>query len=424
MSQLDSWMAKKMQLPLEQLQRQQITQWQLQELNQLLRWCKEHSSYYKAYPAELQSLTELTALPFLDGATIAEQGSRLVCVSQSDISRVVTMQTSGTSGRSKRLYFSEADQQLTVDFFACGLSELHQPGDRCMVWMPGNRPGGMSDLIQRALRTLYVTPVPCDYQATFAETARLLREQQITTMVGSPVQVLSLARYLKHYQLPHTVRAVLVSSDYLSETVRSAITDALGCAVYNHYGITEGGLGFSMECEQHTGLHIRENDLLVEIIDPSTGQVLPDGQWGELVFTTLTRRAMPLIRYRSGDKARILPAPCECGSVVRRMDKIGGRIQQLQQRYCMSALDEALFCLPQLVDYRAQYSAATKKLTLQLLLTEAWTACAAAVRTTVQPMLCCGDTLEVQAEVLTRRNYQTVRSLYPAKRKVWMEGRE
>ncbi len=77
---------------------------------------------------------------------------------------------------------------------------------------------------------------------------------------------------------------MLVSSDYLPETVRKALEATLHCTVYDHYGITEAGLGFSIECEMHQGLHIRENDLLVEIIDCQTNLPVADGQWGELVL--------------------------------------------------------------------------------------------------------------------------------------------
>ena len=421
MSRLDGYMAKQFHIAPEQLSRSVIEAKQLGAVNQLLQWCKSHSGYYDDYPEQLQSLDEITMLPFLTAQTLAEHCQELVCVSQSEISRVVTMQTSGTSGLQKRLYFSEADQQLTVDFFACGLSELNEPGDRCMILMPGHRPGGMSYLIGQALEQIGAIPVPCGYDKTFAEMAELLQQQQVTTMVGSPVQILSLARYLRHYQLPHRIKAVLVSSDYLPETVRHAIEETLHCDVYDHYGITEAGLGFSIECECHQGLHMRENDLLVEIIEPQTLQPVPDGQWGEMVFTTLTRRAMPLIRYRTGDKARLLAEPCACGSIVKRMDKIPGRIQQLEDCYCMPVLDELLFQLPQVMDYQARYSSVKKQLHLHLLLTENVMHLEQKVDTLLRSVLQKGDTLQLTMNVLCEINRYAVKSLYAAKRKLIRE---
>lgn len=420
MSRLDGWMAQKLGILPEQLDRSVIEQQQLTELNKLLQWCRSRSTYYRDYPEQLQSLSELTTLPFLTGTDLVEHGQQLVCVSQSEISRVVTMQTSGTSGRSKRLFFSQADQQLTIDFFACGLSELNHTGDRCMILMPGNRPGGMSHLIQQALLQIRVVPVPCGNDVSFAHMARLLAVHRVSTMVGSPVQILSLARYLQHYQLPHSIKAVLVSSDYLPESVRRAIADTLHCAVYDHYGITEGGLGFSIECEQHQGLHIRENDLLVEIINPDTGMPVADGQWGELVFTTLTRRAMPLIRYRTGDKVRLLATPCACGSVVKRMDKIGGRLAQLAESYTITELDERIFQLPSVVDYQVHYQKAQHQLTLYVLLTEPLSQWKDAIETLLQPVLQQGDTLLVEGEMLPEQQTE-IGSFYQAKRKIMVE---
>jgi phenylacetate-CoA ligase len=80
-----------------------------------------------------------------------------------------------------------------------------------------------------------------------------------------------------------------------------------------------------VECAARQGYHWREADLYFEIVDPVTGQPLPDGEAGEIVFTTLTRQGMPLIRYRTGDISRFLPGPCACGAVLRRLATIQGR---------------------------------------------------------------------------------------------------
>ena len=421
MSKLDGYIAEQFHIEPEKLSRTVIEQEQLKRLNELLAWCKQNSTYYTSYPDSLSALDELCTLPFLTPQMLAEWHPKLVCVSQSEISRIVTMQTSGTSGLQKRLYFSEDDQQLTVDFFACGLSELNVPGDRCMILMPGNRPGGMSYLIGKALEKIGAVPVFCGNDKPFAEMAEQIHRERVNTMVGSPVQILSLARYMAYYQLPHTIKAVLVSSDYLPETVRSAIEQTLHCHVYDHYGITEAGLGFSIECECHQGLHIRENDLLVEIIHPETGLSVPDGECGEMVFTTLTRRAMPLIRYRTGDKARILAEPCVCGSVVKRMDKIAGRMQQLHALYSMPVLDEILFQLSQIIDYQACFDDKNRQLCLTILLSDDTETIEEAVNSLLKSVLQDGHTIAVHCELLNDANRYSAKSLYAAKRNVMVE---
>ena len=87
------------------------------------------------------------------------------------------------------------------------------------------------------------------------------------------------------------------------------------------------GLGGGVECEAHLGYHLREADLYFEIIDPNTGRLVPAGEYGEVVFSTLTRRGMPLIRYRLGDRCRFLPGRCPCGSGLRLMERVSGRFE-------------------------------------------------------------------------------------------------
>jgi phenylacetate-CoA ligase len=96
--------------------------------------------------------------------------------------------------------------------------------------------------------------------------------------------------------------------------------------VYNSYGLSEMcGPGVAFECECQAGLHVWEDHFYPEIVDPHTGKVLPEGERGELVLTTLTREAMPLIRYRTRDLTRFLPGKCPCGRTHRRIDRITGR---------------------------------------------------------------------------------------------------
>ena len=108
------------------------------------------------------------------------------------------------------------------------------------------------------------------------------------------------------------------------------------------------GLGGAVTCQAHAGMHLRENHVIAEIID-GEGTVLPTGEFGELVITTIGMEAMPLIRYRTGDFTRILPGTCPCGSEVIRLDKL-----QRRETQSIADLDEMLFTLEGLVDYRAE----------------------------------------------------------------------
>jgi phenylacetate-coenzyme A ligase PaaK-like adenylate-forming protein len=174
------------------------------------------------------------------------------------------------------------------------------------------------------------------------------------------VQAISLVRHPKSERIPQgLIRSVLLSSDYVPASIVAEIQRTWGCSVYQHYGMTEMGYGGGVECNAHEGYHLREADLLVEIVDPATGRTLPDGVSGEVVVTTLTRRAMPLIRYRTGDLARFLPDYCPCGSTLRRLGKVPGRLANgaalgPATHLRMAALDEAMFAIPDVLNFQAE----------------------------------------------------------------------
>ena len=122
------------------------------------------------------------------------------------------------------------------------------------------------------------------------------------------------------------LRILLIGAEPHSEATRQRIEEMYGVDAFNSYGLSEmNGPGVAFECPQKKGMHFWEDAFLVEVIDPKTGEVLPDGVEGELVYTTLNREAMPMIRYRSKDLATIFPEPCPCGRTHRRMSRIKGR---------------------------------------------------------------------------------------------------
>ena len=122
------------------------------------------------------------------------------------------------------------------------------------------------------------------------------------------------------------LKAGIFGAEAWSEEMRHDIENTLGIKAYDIYGLTEIiGPGVAFECSEQTGMHINEDHFIAEIIDPETLQPVPDGQPGELVFTTITKEGMPLIRYRTRDLTRIIPESCPCGRTHRRMEKILGR---------------------------------------------------------------------------------------------------
>lgn len=126
------------------------------------------------------------------------------------------------------------------------------------------------------------------------------------------------------------LRIALVGAEPCTSPMRAQIEEKLNLEVYNTYGLTELiGPGVAMECAYHDGLHIAEDHFLVETIDPETGEVLPPGSEGEMVLTSLTKEAFPVLRFRTRDRTRINQAPCACGRTMARIQAINGRTDDM-----------------------------------------------------------------------------------------------
>ncbi len=338
---LDGWIRR--QEGAQSLGREQIEEIQLRKLNILLKREKERGGFYGSLPDRLDTLEDLRRLPFTTEKDLIREGHRMVLTSQSGIERVRSQETSGTAGKAKRVYYSAKDNERTVSFFAAGLSELVFPGEKVMVCMPfsGNR--GLGELIAEAVGRLKGIPLAAGTGRNYGELLDILDVERPQVFVGMPVPLLSLLRLRPENSL---VRA-LVSADICPDTVKKEIEARLGTRLYPHYGSREIGLGGAVTCPAFEGMHLRENDLIAEIVDEE-GRVLPRGEWGELVLTSIEADAMPLIRYRTGDITRILPEPCPCGSAVIRLD----RVRRRSRCPAMEKLDDRMFQYEEVVDYR------------------------------------------------------------------------
>ena len=361
---LEPWIQAKIGLaPGEVLTRAVLEEYQLAKLGETVEYVKHHSPFYRELLTDFNkpvSLKELSGLPFTTPTDIQESDHRFLCVSLGEIERVVTLRSSGTTAPSKRLHFTAEDLELTVDFFHHGMGTLVQPGQKVLILMPGELPGSVGDLLAKGLNRLGVEGIVHGLIKNSEDTLREIEAMKIDCLVGLPVQVLSLARHPLARLVPAgRLKSILLSADYVPDAVVAELSQLWDVPVYNHYGMTEMGLGGGVECAGRCGYHLREADLFCEIVDPHGGQPLEAGELGELVFTTLTRSGMPLIRYRTGDLARFLPEPCPCGTVLRRLERVKGRISARVrlsggESFAMADLDEALFPLPFLLNYHPQ----------------------------------------------------------------------
>ena len=317
-------------------------------------------------PCSFRSYEEFRRLPFTEQYELRERAMDFLCVRPGEISRIVTLDTGGTTGSPKRIYFTEEDQQLTVDFFQNGMQLMADSSDIVLILMPARVPGSIGKLLAKGLRgfgahpveyglpEMRITPRRIGEAAATADEfrqidagedgekepeklLRLMKERCVTGVVALPTHMEMLADTVlrkaaggqaasgdgeRHLQ---KLKWVLLSAEYVDPEQVKKIEKAFDCKVYEHYGMTEMGLGCAVSCGFGKGYHVRESDIYIEIIDPETGEPVKDGEPGEIDFKTLTRKGMPFIRYRTGDFSRWLTEECSCGSILKRLDKVGPR---------------------------------------------------------------------------------------------------
>ena len=312
----------------------------LRLLNAQLAYAAVRSPWYRETLAgfgPLASLAELSTLPFLTPDILRAQGNRLVCVPASEIARIVSLQTSASTGDAKRLSFTRGDLERTVAFFTEGMGWLAAPGDNVAVMLPCEAPDGLGDLLCRGLRRAGMTPLPVGIRADFSALGRELLAAGVGALVGFPWQLRLLALLCPELR----PRTAILAADYIPATLQDLLRRLWHCAPIAHFGMTETGDGCAEEHPCEPGhMYLRKDEFAAEIVDAESGASTPAGTPGELVLTTLRREAEPLIRYRTGDLAVM--------DAAGRLVRVFGRIGTPEAFY---TLQDRLCALPWLYDY-------------------------------------------------------------------------
>lgn len=338
---LDIWTAEKIAKPYEELTRNAIDEYTAERLKSTLKYAAENSMFYRekygdALTADFYNATgrdffeAFAKLPFTTPDDLRNHETELLCMSPNRISRIVTLDTGGTTGKPKRIYFTEADQQLTVDFFRNGMQLIVDKSDCVLILMPARIEGSIGRLLAEALQEIGVKTVAYGLPGfgndgssdEAAELIDIIKSEGVTSAVAMPTHMKALAGATAGTV---SLNSILLSAEYVADADMKLLKNEFGCKVYEHYGMTEMGLGCAVSCGYGEGYHIRESDLYIKITDPETGEKTPDGQEGEIVFTTLTREGMPFIRYRTGDISRFITEQCGCGSILKRLAKVNDR---------------------------------------------------------------------------------------------------
>lgn len=323
----------------EAMPRDQLRKLQVQRLRELVARAGEMSPFYrkkfseaKVRPNDIKSLDDLQRLPFTEKSDFRENYPfGLLAVPKEEVARVHA--SSGTTGKLTVGAYSRADLDLWAEVMArslaaCGVTRrdiVHN------AYGYGLFTGGLG--IHMGAEKVGATVIPMSGGLTKRQ-VMLLEDFGATILTCTPSYALVIAEAAAEMDVePRThfkLRAGIFGAEPWSEKMRARIQDKLGVEAYDIYGLTEIiGPGVSIECERHQGMHIFEDVFLPEIIDPDTGRPLPYGEEGELVFTTLTKEAMPVIRYRTRDRTRLYADKCECGRTLVRMDKVLGRTDDM-----------------------------------------------------------------------------------------------
>jgi phenylacetate-coenzyme A ligase PaaK-like adenylate-forming protein len=303
----------------------------VEKLKHILNYARENSIYYRnVLPLGVSTLRAFSdSVPVLDSSELTTGYEPFLCIPLEKIRRIVS--TSGSSGSTKRIAFSESDIERAINCFSQWMLRFLSPKDRVMICLPGTHEDGVCNLLERAAKNVQATALSYGMIQNIPDACQTLSQFRPDLIIGMPVPVMWLSE-LCTINVPN----VMLTSDYASRAVRNRIARGLNSNVFTHYGSTEMGFAGALECEHHN-LHPTE-DLYFESCQ------------GELIFTTLSYRAQPMIRYRTGDYGIVSNASCLCGknitlSNVRRIEDA-----------LLHDLDEVLFSFPEILDYELSLS--------------------------------------------------------------------
>ena len=314
--------------------REQIKAWQDERLVKQVRHVWEHMPYYRKKmeakgltPEDIKGTEDLHKLPFISKADLREAYPYgLVAKPLKDCVRIQS--TSGTTGKRVVAFYTQHDIDLWED--CCARAIVAAGGtdeDVCQVsYGYGLFTGGPG--LNGGSHKVGCLTIPTSSGNTERQ-IMFIRDLNATILCCTPSYAAYIGETMKEMgltpdQIP--LKAGIFGAEAWSEEMRQDIQNTLGIKAYDIYGLTElSGPGVSYECSEQHGMHINEDHFIAEIIDPDTGEVLPDGSKGELVFTAITKEAFPLIRYRTRDICVLDRTPCACGRTHVRMSKPMGR---------------------------------------------------------------------------------------------------
>lgn len=299
----------------------------LENLNRTIELAKTTDLYQDKKLHKLRSLDELSSLPFTSKEDLRgfyPYGG--LAVSSDKIIEVHT--TSGTTGKPTLSFFTKRDlaegsKAISEAWRAFGIKKT----SKVMFIMSYGLYSGAA-LNTYAIQSIGAFVLPAGIQPVKTQ-VDFMADFGIDTIIATPGFLLYLYQWMRVNKFDRSklklIRAIAAGEVY-SNAIREDIENKLQIKVFDHYGLCEVNTGIAYECTERKGLHILDDYVIPEVVDPNTGKVLPIGKYGELVLTSLKKEASPIIRYRTKDITCIMPGECTCGRSRIRVDRIKSRV--------------------------------------------------------------------------------------------------
>lgn len=318
----------------EKMPREDLEKLQLERLQARVRVVYEKVPFYRqalkekgVTPDDIQTLSDLTKLPFTSKLDFRDNYPfGLMAVPHDQVVRIHS--SSGTTGKPIIAPYTQGDIDTWSEIMARTLAAGGATKDDVIqnAYGYGLFTGGLG--FHYGAERLGASVIPTSGGNTKRQIL-LLQDLETTVITCTPSYALILDETAKDMGIDlrdTKLRLGFMGAEPWSEQMRGDIEERLGILAINIYGLTEIiGPGVSVECPYKCGMHIAEDHFLVEVINPETGEQLPYGEEGELIITTLTKEAQPVIRFRTKDIVSLNPEPCDCGRTLVRMSRVTGR---------------------------------------------------------------------------------------------------
>lgn len=318
--------------------RKEIEALQLLRLRWQVEYAYDHVPFYRSAfdavglkPSHIQSLSDLSRIPFTVKNDLRDQyPTGLFAVPNREIVRYHA--SSGTTGKPIVVGYTRNDMENWTECCArmAAAAGVTAEDTAQIAFGYGLFTGGFG--LHYGLERIGASVIPIS-SGNSERQLMFMQDLHTTVLVATPSYVLHLTEVMEDMGIAKEdlfLRTGMFGGEGHTPEMRVQIEARLSINDTQNYGLTElCGPGLSYECLQHTGMHINEDFFIAEIIDPLTGEVLPEGSTGEIVVTTLTKEGIPMLRYRTKDITRIEYEPCSCGRTFARMDLVKGRTDDM-----------------------------------------------------------------------------------------------